>query len=286
MLHAMSASVPWTFNLAVSAILGLLTTFVSVAIVFLLHKPINRIEQVLHRLPEERYHTQFATPIVTVFVGTIVAGFGVSLMIQEGNTGFVGFLLAILAVFLVARYCYTVVKRTSMREHWPPKDLAPDRPPKIRQALARLEAECDTHDADPTRQESIRRALLALDKVVPKLHARAQRPLRRWLREDHRALAIVFAGYAVCTVGLAIAAAAALVGQGGSWPGVIGLPVVVTVLVVALGYGSAVLTYHRERWQSALLKAEVEERISSLRSSQVRRRLILPPDLTEEFPTK
>lgn len=286
MLHAMPASVPWTFNLAVYAIIGLIAKFASVAIVFLLRKAVNRAEQVLHRPSEERYHTQFAGPIVTVYVAIIV-GFGVTLMTQEeGSIRFVGFLLTALAVFVVVNYGYTVIKRTSTRELWPPNDLAPDQPPKIRQALARLEAECGTHDADPIRQESIRRALLALDKVIPKLHARTQRPLRQWLREDHQALAVVLSGYAICTVGLAIAAAVALADQGGSWLGVIGLPVVVAALVVALCYGSVVLTYHQERWQSVLLKAEVEERISSLRTSQVRRRLILPPDLTEDFSTK
>jgi hypothetical protein len=86
----------WFYLLAVADLFFVLWIFLYEVARLLLWRRIDRMERLLHALPNGRYFDRFATPLVTLVVG-LAAGYGINAMSEDGAEGFTG-LLVVLAV--------------------------------------------------------------------------------------------------------------------------------------------------------------------------------------------
>lgn len=78
--------------------------FLNEVVQFVFRGWITRVERAMHALPNDRYYTRFALPIITAITAACV-GIGINLMTgEEGLKGYAGLLLIIIFLFMLGRY--------------------------------------------------------------------------------------------------------------------------------------------------------------------------------------
>lgn len=81
-------------------------TFIAESIMMLLSRRVDRFERRIHSISDERYFTEFATPVLA-FVGGLAGGISTSLIGESSGDTVLGFALSAIIVFAVARNQYS-----------------------------------------------------------------------------------------------------------------------------------------------------------------------------------
>lgn len=93
----------WFYLLGLADLFFVLWFFTSEVARLLLWRRIDRMERLLHALPNGRYFDRFATPLVTLVVG-LAAGYGINAMGEDGAEGFFGLLVVVAVAAALGHY--------------------------------------------------------------------------------------------------------------------------------------------------------------------------------------
>ncbi|MFI6088577.1 hypothetical protein [Streptomyces sp. NPDC051218] len=96
-------------------------TFMAESMMMLLSRRVDRFERRIHSIPDERYFTEFATPVLA-FVGGLAGGISTSLIGEGPGATALGFTMSAIIVFAVARNQYSGAighrPRPAVRARW------------------------------------------------------------------------------------------------------------------------------------------------------------------------
>ncbi|MEV0470921.1 hypothetical protein [Streptomyces prunicolor] len=104
----------WFYLLGLADLFFVLWFFIYEVARLVLWQRIDRMERLLHALPNGRYFDRFATPLVTLVVG-LAAGYGVNDMGEDGAEGFFGLLTVVAVAAALGQYHFREVTGTLPR---------------------------------------------------------------------------------------------------------------------------------------------------------------------------
>jgi hypothetical protein len=129
-------------TIAVYSVAVMLTVLVACTLTYLLRQKLEKLEQLLQGVDQNRYVKHVQSPAAAVIVAA-VSGYGINIVTQNrGVIGNIGFLLAMpLPLAMVTWSGVRAVRQSELERHWPPDSLHTSDRVQVRNTLRRIEAE-------------------------------------------------------------------------------------------------------------------------------------------------
>jgi hypothetical protein len=265
---------PLPFVVACYSIALMILVLASCWITYCFRRAIERTERLIQGFKQKTYTTYIQAPAAAVILAAI-GGYGVNSMTggATGALGYAGFLMALpIPLALVFFSGVRQARDAEFKERWPPSSLVPTDRVQVRYVIERASVEAES--ASPNHPHVETAIDILLDKTLPAIRERANRSLRKWLR-DHRYGAITGLLWSAGTVCCGVLAVLPNL-RNGEWA-LLRVPIMIALVVVVVRLGTAVVLWRHSQFKYRSLAQQVESAAGGLRRRRTKEKLGIRP---------